>query len=442
MTVKLNPRLNRRTLIKSATAGLVMGPFYDLLRPRKARAATGAKRLFIFHTQPCDTGVWKPTNVTGESAFSLPEMWGPLMPHIGDVVFIDGLSPKRPQDNHFSPHALTGVGREGRPDNGIISLEQFIGDKLEKTVDKRPIKTLLLGTGAASEAVFYRDSKRLTTIASPMSAFSTVFSGGGGAVMPGGTTPDKLLQQRKSILDVVKADVGDLNGVLGSAERPKLEQHLESIRQFELRLAGTMGGGEAACTKPAAPTNDLSSAAKKTLADMAHIDLLVNAFACDITRLGGLQWGNSHTWQFDTPNGLRNEYHMGIIHVGKRAEAVKIETWLAGQFASVIAKLKATPDPGGAGTLFDNTIVVWTRDFGEANAHGSNDMKFVLAQGKGGYLKTAPTGRYLRAPGSNKRQERVLLNLIEAMGVTDFTGFGDVGADFKAMKTPLEGVRA
>jgi hypothetical protein len=28
------------------------------------------------------------------------------------------------------------------------------------------------------------------------------------------------------------------------------------------------------------------------------------------------------------------------------------------------------------------------------------------------------------------------------MGVTDFTGFGDIGADFKPNKTPLEGLKA
>jgi Protein of unknown function (DUF1552) len=431
-------KLSRRTLARSAGASLIMAPFYNLLTARKARAATGCKRVFIFHTQPCDTGVWKPTNVTGEASFTLPEMWGPLKEHMANVVWVDGLSPKRPQDNHFSPHAVTGVGREGRPDGGIISVDQYIGDKLEKTPDKRPIKSLLLGTGAAGESVFYRNSMRLPTIASPASAFNTVFSNVGTMT---GMKPSELLTQRKSILDVVKADATELNAALGGSERQKLELHLDSIRQFELRIADNMQGA-VACTKPAVPTNDLTSAAKKTLADMAHVDLVANAFACDITRLAGLQWGNSHTWQFDTPTGLRNEYHMGIIHVGKRAEAVKIETWLAGQFASVIAKLKATPEADGSGSLFDNTIVVWTRDFGEANAHGSNDMKMVYAQGKGGYLKTAPTGRYLRAPASNKRQERSLLNLIEAMGVTDFTGFGDIGADFKPNKTPLEGLKA
>jgi hypothetical protein len=434
-------KLSRRTLAKSAGASLILSPFYSLLRPRSAQAAGRAKRVFIFHSQPCDTGVWKPTGVTSDSSFTTTEMFKPLMPHMANVVWVDGLSPKQPQDNHFSPHALTGVGREGRADKGIISVEQFISDKLEKSADKRPINNLLLGTGAGSEAVFYRNSARLTTIASPLSAFNTVFSGVGAMA---GAAPSALLGQRKSILDVVKQDVTDLQGALGAAEKQKLELHLDSIRQFENRLAGT-GKGESACAKPAAPADGLTTVAQKTLGDMAHLDLIVNAFACDVTRLGAVQWGNSHTWQFDTPTGLRNELHMGIIHVGKRAEAVKIETWLAGQFAAVIEKLKAIPEPDGSGTLFDNTLMIWTRDFGEANAHGSYDMKFVLAQGNGsggaGYLKTAPTGRYVKATG-NTRQERVLLNVIESMGITDFAGFGDVSPEFKPNKSPMAELRA
>jgi hypothetical protein len=431
-------KLNRRTLVKSAGAGLIMGPFYNLLNPRKASAAGTCKRLFIFHTQPCDTAVWKPTNITNETSFTLPEMWGPVMPHRANMVWLDGMSPKRPQDNHFSPHAVTGVGREGRPDSGIISIDQFIGDAYEKIPDrKRPIKSLLVGTGAAGESVFYRNSMRLPTIASTMSAYNTIFSGG---VPSGGLSPGELVMRRKSMLDVIKQDASDLSGVLGRGEKQKLELHLDSIRQFETRLSQTTAS---ACTKPGAPTVDRGSAAQNTQADMAFVDLIVSAFACDITRLAGLQWGNSHTWRFDTPNGLRNEYHMGIIHVGRRAEAVKIETWLAGQFAAAIEKLKTVPEADGSGTLFDNTLLVWTRDFGEANAHGSNDMKFVFAQGQGGpssYLKTSPTGRYFKIIG-NKRMERPLLNMAEAMGVTDFNGFGDISAEFKPSKLPLAELR-
>ena len=136
---------------------------------------------------------------------------------------------------------------------------------------------------------------------------------------------------------------------------------------------------------------------------------------------------------------IKRKYNLLI---GERtAEAIKIENWLAGQFAALIKKLQAVPEPDGSGTLFDNTLVVWTRDFGDADAHNSRNMKFVLAQGKGGYLKTAPTGRYLKI-ASNNRQERILLNLAEAMGVTDFTGFGDISPEFKTSKTPLPELRA
>ena len=433
-------KFNRRTLTKSAAAGAILSPFYNLLQPKKAHAAAGkAKRLMIFHSQPCDTRTWNPKNVVSETDFSLPPMLAGLEPIKSNVVLIQGLAPKQPGDGHFSPHAVTGVGREGRADKGIISIEQYIGDQLEKTPEKRPIKTLLLGSSAGSECVFYRNSARLTTIASPLSAFNTVFAN----VSAGpGTMPVDLLMRKKSILDVIRADVAELSGAVGASEKQKLDLHLESIRQFEMRIKDNASMPQAACMKPASPTDDLGSVAKKTLADMAHLDLIVNAFACDITRLGALQWGNSHTWQFDTPTGLRNELHMGIIHVQKDAEAVKIESWLSGQFARVVERLKSIQEPDGSGTLFDNTLMIWTRDFGDADSHNSESMKFVLAQGNGGYLKTAPTGRFIKGVSGNKRQERILLNLAEAMGVNNWDTFGDVSADFKASKTPLGELKA
>ena len=118
-----------------------------------------------------------------------------MMPHIGDTVWVDGLSPKRPQDNHFSPHALTGVGREGRPDGGIISVEQFIGDKLENTPDKRPIKSLLLGTGRRVRVGVLPEQRPAADHRLALSAFNTVFSGG---VPTGGVDPSELLPSARA----------------------------------------------------------------------------------------------------------------------------------------------------------------------------------------------------------------------------------------------------
>jgi hypothetical protein len=432
-------RFNRRTFSKSAGASLLLAPFYNFLQTGRAAAAGSPRRVLIFHNQPVDTKLWNPGAGSGDAGVTLPEMFKPMEPLLPNMVMVDGLQPMRPGDNHFSPHALTGVGREGRPDGGIISIEQFIGDALEKTPDKRPIKNLILGATAASESVFYRKSARLPTIASPMSAYNTVFSNFSG--MTGGASPSVLLERRKSILDVVKQDVTELQATLGASEKQKLQLHLDSIRQFETRIADSGTETKVACAKPPAPSDDLSSVAKKTLADLAHLDLIVNAFACDITRLGGVQFGNSHTWQFDTPTGLRGELHMGIVHVQKIPAEIAIQSWLAAQFLAVCNKLKSIPEVDGSGTLFDNTLVIWTRDFGDADGHDSESMKFVVAQGdKGTYLKRNPKGRFVKV-GGNKRMERILLNLAEFMGVTNFDGFGDISAGFKPSKTPLSELR-
>ena len=116
-------------------------------QPRHASAAGGGPRARPDLPQPAlRHEAVEPEERSGESSFTLPEMfskpWSPLLPNL---VMVDGLAPMRPGDNHFSPHALTGVGREGRADKGIISIEQYIGDQLEKTPDKRPIKNLILG---------------------------------------------------------------------------------------------------------------------------------------------------------------------------------------------------------------------------------------------------------------------------------------------------------
>jgi hypothetical protein len=70
-------------------------------------------------------------------------------------------------------------------------------------------------------------------------------------------------------------------------------------------------------------------------------------------------------------------------------------------------------------------------------------MKYVVTGGAGGYLKKHPNGRYLKGAGDGNGDlmERLFLNMCEAMGVTNFSGFGD--ANLKgAGKTPIPAIRA
>lgn len=464
--------LSRRQLTLSAGAALLLAPILAYLDPRKveAQSTKRAKRLILFCTMGTKPDLWKP-QTSGEGISNFSAMTAPLAAVKDNIVLVDGMPAENVSNNHGAPDGITGMGNGYYAVNNVqqrlVSVDQFIADRLVKAGVNRPIASLLLGAETASgQTMFYRAGNNLKPIASPSSAYSTAF----GATMPApsnpGSTPgsmpepnpgqaavDKLLKRRQSILDVMTDEVKAVQKRVGSFEKAKLEQHLDSIRALENKLdhasgSGTGGGSSTGgttgpvgnepvivqCSAPGKPSDASTSVAN----DLLHMDIIVNALACDITRVAAIELGTDQTYQVNLPS-LQGEQHNGFIHSGAPnfANLIKFEAWMAEQFAKLITNLKSKPDPNEAGkTLFDTTLVVWARDMGDAVDHNMNSMRFVLGGGAGGYLKTNPSGRYV---SSNARHERVLLNIIEAMGFTDFSGFGDPKL---AQKTPLSELTA
>jgi hypothetical protein len=452
-------KLSRRELSIGAGAGLLLAPFVAMLRAQPLRAATTkqAKRLIVFCTMGTKPDSWTPTQISGEGIGAWSAMTQPLSAIKDNVVLVEGCPAGSPSDGHGSPAGLTGQGFGYYAVNNVpqpaISVDQFVVDKLVKAGVNRPLGSLVLGADTAGGVTLsYRAGKPVAPIASPASAFSTAFggisSGGGPTTVGGGTMPtsDAALKRRKSILDLVSAEIKDVQGRVGSSEKQKLDAHLESIRSLENKLTQTSSGGTGTGSNPNA-SKACAGLAKPADAgtvlanDLLHMDILVNALACDITRVGVLQFGTDQSLQVNLP-GLQGEQHGGFIHSGTGdnfKNLIAFEAWLATQFAALVTNLKSKPDPdGGGGTLYDSTLVVWARDMGDAVNHDMKDMRFVLAGGAGGYLKQAAGGRYVNAGGgANNRHERVLLNVLEAMGVTDYAGFGDPSFTGKA---PLPGI--
>lgn len=223
---------------------------------------------------------------------------------------------------------------------------------------------------------------------------------------------------------------------LGSQERVKLELHAESLREVERRLAGQMsGGGGGACTTPAAPVDN-----SENLLDAAmHLDLAVQAFACDITRVAAVQFGHHQSTQVSLEAvGTPGDWHNSFLHGDNpRDRLLRLERWLCGRFVDAATKLKQLPAPDGSGNLFDQTLMIWARDMGDAVIHSGADMRFVFAGGAGGYLRRSANGRYVDGRGGH--HQRALFNCIEAMGIDDFTGFGDPAAA-SSDRTPLSSI--
>lgn len=445
---------SRRQFVGSVGAGLLLAPFINMGLRREAQAATRqSKRLLIFATMGTYPPLWTP-KVSGETITSWSAMTQPLSAVASNLVLVEGMPSGNPNDNHGSPDSLTGQGYGYYAVNNVpvikSSVDQFVAKNLAAAGINRPIGSLLLGANAnesGGTTQFYGGSNggNLPTISSPLSAFNTVF----GTALPTGTSASTLLTRRLSILDTITAEIKSLEGTLGSNEKAKLDAHLDSISQLQKKLNASTSSSGGTCTKPATPMADSSYQVMNTLdalaANAIHQSIIVNAFACDITRVACLQWGNDQKLMVNAPSSYGLPYddqHGGYIHSGAAsnyANLVKFEAYLATQFVNLINSLKALKDPldsTGQATLFDNTLVVWARDMGDAQNHNQQSMRFVLASGNNGYLKLASGGRYVK---STERHERILLNICDAFGITNFSNFGDPALP---SKSPLPNIAA
>jgi hypothetical protein len=448
---------SRRQFVGSVGAGLLLAPFINMGLRRNAHAATKqVKRVLVFCTMGTYPPLWTPTGISGESITTWSGMTQPLSAVAGNVVLVEGMPSGNVNDAHGSSDSLTGQGFSYyQPVNGVpvvkISVDQFIANQLVASGINRPIGSLLLGAncnenGGLSQFYGGANGGNLPTIGSPLSAFNTVF----GTALPTGTSASSLLARRQSILNTISGEITSLQSTLGTTEKNKLAVHLDSISQLENKLTAGMSMGSG-CPKLTAPGADSTFQYMGDMdalaANLIHQQIIAAAFACDITRVACLEYGNDQKLMVNAPSSYNLAYddeHGGYIHSGAAsnyANLVKFEAYLCTQFVNIINLLKGYTDPldpTGETTLFDNTLMIWARDMGDAQNHNQESMRFVLASGSNSYLKVAAGGRYIK---SSERHERILLNVCESMGITSYTGFGDPTLT-GASKAPLPDIAA
>ena len=116
-------------------------------------------------------------------------------------------------------------------------------------------------------------------------------------------------EMSKSMLDVVMEDAKKLQSKVGAKDKARLEQHLEGLREIELRLEDFT----AACELPDPPMpadyqDNSSEEQKQQKADLMS-DLLAVAMACDLSRVFSYEWSatqsTTHYWEV----GIFQEHH-------------------------------------------------------------------------------------------------------------------------------------
>ena len=145
-----------------------------------------------------------------------------------------------------------------------------------------------------------------------------------------------------------------------------------------------------------------------------QIDLLVNGLANDMMRVASLQFmrsvGQARMRWLGVEDGHHSLSHKPDKDASAQDKLLKINKWFAGELAYLCKRLKETPEPGGDGSMFDHTTIVWLNELGKGNTHTLNDIPFTLVGGGLGFK----TGRALQLP--NVTHNRLLLSLAHGFG--------------------------
>jgi hypothetical protein len=450
-------RITRRSVLRGLGSVSIGLPFLDaMLLPRQSHAATTTPLRFLVFYSPGGTLLdkWRPTGT--ETAFTLGDMMSPLNPYKDRLMFLDGVDLSVTVKGVGHPHSrgmagvLTGTqllpgtfetGGGGASFADGPSVDQVIASRISQGLK---FQSLEVSSGwsisgrSAGEVSFAADQltmaaskKPIPPMTSATAAFTRIF--GGVSTNPADTAG--LNAKNKSILDAVAGQYTKISAQLGAADRAKLTEHLDMIRQMEMSVtAGAVVSGGSCAVPPmptsagGSPTNPMQSGTGLVVTALdvpakgkVMTDLLVASMACDLTRVGTMQWADSEAkfiMNF-APLNLPDHHHAYQHEHGFQPDALfKIYQWYASNFAYLLSKLDSVKEGDGT-TLLDNTLVFWISEVQMPDDHGQTNMPFVLAGKAQGKVRT---GRWIKI--KPQPHNNLLVSLLNIFGGTD-QKFGD-----------------
>lgn len=461
--------VHRRHFLKAIGAGLAGLPFYRPLEDSFAQSMgeeLPLRFITVYHPHGISAEYWAMQGADTETDFDVTYENCSLLPFDDpatygksfkdQILVVEGIDHLSGANGHDTAATiLTGSRLDGnKPQN--ISLDQFLAVEQGLGSDTR-ITSVALAVGTKylnpGETLSYGPGgEALSKIIDPVEAFELLFDG-----VVVGDDPEALAEAERrrrlgqSVIDYVREDVNRLRARLGPEEQLKLDQHLTSLRELEKQLGGVAPNGPT-CMVPERPNSSAFPKLERynggepyfdAITD-AHIDLLAQAVACDITRFGTLYMadlsyaGNPLNLPEDNHGSVAHTYDASPIgHNGNPVEG-NPETWVPlaklnrysyGKVARLLQRLDEF-------NVIGATLVYSTSDMGNPSLHSTRNVPTVLAGGANGRFKM---GRRLRladdCPENNgwcgeddptfngSPNNRILVSIAQAFGV-DIDSYG------------------
>ena len=407
--IVMKKALPRRTFLRGLGTTLAL-PLLDAMVPSMtALAATPAaptqlRRLgFVYMPMGCDLPRWTPpgAKTLGELSPTLSPL-EPVKQHVTAITNLE-LRNAYPGTHATSNAAFLSAAKAKLTESADYYLgttvdqiaAQQIGQdtqlpSLEMSMD------LLATVGQCDNgyACVYQNNLSWSSPTTPLPAeahpriiFERLFG-------DGGTPADRraALKKRASLLDSVTDEITRLKSQLGPADRARVGQYLDTVREVERRIQRA----EADAKDHALPDLDRPVGVPASYADHARLmfDLQVLALHGDVTRVITFQLARETSSRTYPEIGVPDPHHP-LTHHGndpaKIAKMAKINRFHVSLFAEFVAKLKATPE--GDGSLLDHCLYLYGSGMGNPNVHDHINLPILVAGGAAGKMRG---GRHIR----------------------------------------------
>jgi len=346
----------------------------------------------------------------------------PLQPYIDQVTVITNTELKDmsyPTGNHAAANAifLSNV-RPKRTEGSDYELATTVDQIAAKQLGRETaIPSLEIGTELVAQvgncdnglACAYQNNLSWSSATSPMPSeadprvvFERLFGDGGSA-----KDRSAELKKNRSILDWVTEDMSRLQRKVGAADRSKINEYLNAVREVERRIQNAEKQSAESATlsleRPVSVPENWEEHVK------LMFDLQVLALQTDVTRVITFQMAREASTRTYPQIGVPEAHHPTSHHVNdaeKLGKLAKINTYHVSLFAYLVGKLQSTPD--GDGSLLDHTTYLLGSGMGNPDVHDHTNLPAVVAGGKG--------GKHIRY-ATPKPLANVHLTLLEKAGV-------------------------
>jgi hypothetical protein len=442
--------ISRRTVLRGMGVTVAL-PFLEAMVPARTALAqaVGPRTRFVaiemVHGAAGSTAfglkknMWSPAAAGREFDLS-PTSLSPLEPFRDYLTIISNTDVKNAEactapeigGDHFRSSAVFLTQSHPKQTQGSdvlvgTSLDQYYAQKFGQETPIPSMQLCIENVDAAGGCSYgyscvYTDSiswaspeEPLPMIRDPRVVFDQLFGVG--------ATPAERAMRRdedRSILDWIGDSVARLKNELGAADRARLSDYLDDVREIERRIQKVEAFNKSGEPRelPGAPVGVPDSFEEHV---KLMFDLQALAFASDITRVFAFKLGRDASNRVYPESGVKMAFHSASHHQEREeriTDYAKINKYHISMIPYFLERLKNTPD--GESNLLENSLVLYGSPMGNSNVHNHKRCPLFLAGHAGGKLRG---GLHIMTP-EHTPMANAMLSVGHILGL-DFESFGD-----------------